>query len=86
MRETVVDMKFDSVKLPLGMLTKEQILTGYKALHKIEDCIKRESDKSELVEACSEFYTCIPHLFSRRERPTLICTDLLVQQKMELLE
>ncbi|KAL3206614.1 hypothetical protein MRX96_010675 [Rhipicephalus microplus] len=86
MRETVVDMKFDLVKLPLGMLTKEQILTGYKALHKIEDCIKRESDKSELVEACSEFYTCIPHSFLRRERPTLICTDLLVQQKMELLE
>ncbi|XP_075723796.1 uncharacterized protein LOC142765876 [Rhipicephalus microplus] len=53
-------------KFPLGMLTKEQILAGYEALDKIENCIKRKSDKSELVEACSKFYTCIPHSFSQR--------------------
>ncbi|KAH7957984.1 hypothetical protein HPB51_028030 [Rhipicephalus microplus] len=64
MKETVVRMKFDVTKFPLGMLTKEQILAGYEALDKIEDCIKRKSNKSELVEACSDFYTCIPHSFS----------------------
>ncbi|XP_075733861.1 poly [ADP-ribose] polymerase 2 isoform X2 [Rhipicephalus microplus] len=86
MKETVVRMKFDVTKFPLGMLTKEQILAGYEALDKIEDCIKRKSNKSELVEACSDFYTCVPHSFSRRKRPTLIRTELHVQEKMQQLE
>ncbi|KAL3182773.1 hypothetical protein MRX96_034416 [Rhipicephalus microplus] len=85
MKETVVRMKFDVTKFPLGMLTKEQILAGYEALDKIEDCIKRKSNKSELVEACSDFYTCIPHSFSRRKRPTLIRTELHVLQAVQTI-
>ncbi|KAL1434101.1 hypothetical protein MTO96_011758 [Rhipicephalus appendiculatus] len=86
MKENVVSMHFNVEKVPLGRLTKEQILAGYKALHKIEDCINKDSPKSELTEACSEFYTCIPHSFSRRQRPMLICTNEQVQEKLKLLE
>lgn len=86
MKENVVSMHFNVEKVPLGRLTKEQILAGYKALHKIEDCINKDSPKNELTEACSEFYTCIPHSFSRRQRPMLICTNEQVQEKLKLLE
>lgn len=86
MKENVLAMKFDIKQLPLGKLTKEQIMAGYKALRKVEDCIKKHSLKSELAEACSEFYTCIPHSFTRRQKPDLISTNGHVRLKLKLLE
>lgn len=86
MKENVLAMKFDIKQMPLGKLTKEQIMAGYKALRKIEDCINKPSLKSQLAEACSEFYTCIPHSFSRRQRPDLISTNGHVRLKLRLLE
>ncbi|XP_050048270.1 poly [ADP-ribose] polymerase 2-like [Dermacentor andersoni] len=86
MKQTLIDLKFDVVKMPLGRLTKEQIQAGYEALHKVEDCINKKCPKSQLMDACSEFYTCVPHSFTRRQRPEMICTNEHVQEKMILLE
>lgn len=86
MKKNLVAMQFDVEKMPLGRLTKEQIQAGYEALHKIEDCINKDCPKSQLMNACSEFYTCVPHSFSRRQRPEMICTNEQVQEKVKLLE
>lgn len=86
MKKNLVAMQFDVEKMPLGRLTKEQIQAGYEALHKIEDCINKDCPKSQVMDACSEFYTCVPHSFSRRQRPEMICTNEQVQEKMKLLE
>lgn len=46
-----------------GKLTSEQIRAGYMALKKIEDCLKKKGRNHELLEACNQFYTRIPHDF-----------------------
>ncbi|XP_041431470.1 poly(ADP-ribose) polymerase 2 S homeolog isoform X2 [Xenopus laevis] len=85
MEETVLEMKFDTKKAPLGKLTVEQIRAGYCSLQQIENCIKKQKFGRDLLEACNEFYTRIPHDFGLRT-PPLIRTleDLTV--KVRLLE
>lgn len=52
------------VKLcPAGKLTSEQIHAGYVALRKIEDCLQKKNSRNELLQACNQFYTRIPHNF-----------------------
>ena len=84
MEETVIEMKYDTQKAPLGTvliwtylyvcfhgysltalgkLTKDQIKGGYVALKKIEGFILKGDFGDQLVRACDEFYTRIPHCF-----------------------
>ena len=46
-----------------GKLTEDQIRAGYEALKRIDELIKEKKTGSELVDACSDFYTRIPHCF-----------------------
>ncbi|XP_061549853.1 poly [ADP-ribose] polymerase 2 isoform X4 [Phycodurus eques] len=85
MEEVVLEMKFDTRKAPLGKLTLEQISAGYTALKRIEACLKRKDGGRELVEACNQFYTRIPHDFGLKT-PPLIRTEDELKKKIELLE
>ena len=82
---SVKEMKFDVSKSPLGKLTKDQVQSGYVALKKIEDCLKPKINESRLEEACSEFYTKIPHDFGMK-KPPLIRSSEEIKEKMELLD
>ena len=44
-----------------GKLTEDQIKAGYEALKQIDDLIKAGNTGRDLVDACSLFYTRIPH-------------------------
>ena len=82
----VKEMKFDVKKAPLGKLTKNQVKTGYASLKKIEECLKsKKINEKKLEEACSEFFTRIPHDFGMK-KPPLIRTTEEIKEKMELLE
>uniref|UniRef100_UPI0025AE271C poly [ADP-ribose] polymerase 2 n=1 Tax=Doryrhamphus excisus TaxID=161450 RepID=UPI0025AE271C len=85
MEEVVLEMKFDTRKAPLGKLTLEQISAGYTALKRIEACLKRKDGGRDLVEACNQFYTRIPHDFGLKT-PPLIRTEEELKAKIELLE
>lgn len=86
MEECVLEMKFDTKKAPLGKLTPEQIRAGYSALKKIEDCLKKKKGSSrDLLEACNQFYTRIPHDFGLKT-PPLIQTEEELKAKIALLE
>ncbi|KAI8759281.1 poly [ADP-ribose] polymerase 2, partial [Biomphalaria glabrata] len=85
MEEAVVEMKYDAKKAPLGKLTKDQIKAGYSALQEIEKLLEKKVSGRLLAEACSEFYTRIPHEFGM-QTPPLINTPQMVKQKIELLE
>ena len=47
----------------VGKLTSDQVKAGYSALKKIETCINKGQYGPNLVQACNEFYTRIPHTF-----------------------
>uniref|UniRef100_A0A3Q3XBT4 Poly [ADP-ribose] polymerase n=1 Tax=Mola mola TaxID=94237 RepID=A0A3Q3XBT4_MOLML len=85
MEECVLEMKFDTRKAPLGKLTSEQIRAGYVALKKIEDCLKKKGSSRELLEACNQFYTRIPHDFGLKT-PPVIRTENELKEKITLLE
>ncbi|KAM4809098.1 poly [ADP-ribose] polymerase 2 [Rhinophrynus dorsalis] len=85
MEETVLEMKYDTKKAPLGKLTVEQIRAGYCSLQRIETCIKKQKFGRDLLEACNEFYTRVPHDFGLRT-PTLIKTLEELALKIRLLE
>lgn len=46
-----------------GKLTTEQIRAGYASLKRIEECLKKKNSNKELLDACNQFYTRIPHDF-----------------------
>ncbi|KAE8290598.1 Poly [ADP-ribose] polymerase 2 [Larimichthys crocea] len=85
MEECVLEMKFDTRKAPLGKLTSEQIRAGYTALKKIEECLKKKGSNRELLEACNQFYTRIPHDFGLKT-PPIIRTEDELKEKIALLE
>ncbi|KAK2860775.1 hypothetical protein Q7C36_004941 [Tachysurus vachellii] len=85
MEECVLEMKFDTKKAPLGKLTVEQIRAGYSSLKRIEQCLKKKSSNKQLLEACNEFYTRIPHDFGLRP-PPIIRSDEELMEKTALLE
>lgn len=85
MEECVLEMKFDTRKAPLGKLTSEQIRAGYTALKKIESCLKKKDSNRELLEACNQFYTRIPHDFGLKTPPVIRTEDEL-KEKITLLE
>uniref|UniRef100_UPI0037E9767C poly [ADP-ribose] polymerase 2 n=1 Tax=Semicossyphus pulcher TaxID=241346 RepID=UPI0037E9767C len=85
MEECVLEMKFDTRKAPLGKLTSDQIRAGYTALKKIEDCLKKKGSNRELLEACNQFYTRIPHDFGLKT-PPIIRTEDELKEKITLLE
>ncbi|XP_026876693.2 poly [ADP-ribose] polymerase 2 [Electrophorus electricus] len=85
MEECVLEMKFDIKKAPLGKLTAEQIRAGYASLKRIEECVKRKGSNKELLDACNQFYTRIPHDFGLRT-PPVIRTEQELKEKIALLE
>ncbi|XP_023559896.1 poly [ADP-ribose] polymerase 2 isoform X2 [Octodon degus] len=85
MEEMMIEMKYDTKKVPLGKLTVAQIKAGYQSLKKIEDCIRAGQCGRALLEACNEFYTRIPHDFGLRT-PPLIQTEKELSDKVQLLE
>ncbi|XP_055359532.1 poly [ADP-ribose] polymerase 2 isoform X2 [Betta splendens] len=85
MEECVLEMKFDTRKAPLGKLTSEQIRAGYIALKRIEACLKKKGSNRELLEACNQFYTRIPHDFGLKT-PPIIRTEEELKEKIALLE
>ena len=86
MEKVVMDMNFDVKKSPLGKLSKEQIKSGYEALKTIEECIRNERTNSkDAREACSAFYTRIPHCFGFQS-PPMLNTIEDVKAKMDLLD
>jgi len=84
MERSMIEMEFDIKKMPLGKLTKKQILDGYEVLKQIEAAIKANNSKN-LETLSSKFYTLIPHSVGRRQ-PPVIKTSEMLRAKMNMLE
>ncbi|CAG0891554.1 unnamed protein product, partial [Darwinula stevensoni] len=85
MEEGVLQLQYDTNKTPLGKLTREQICAGYKELSRIDELLANGKLGKELVRACSDYYTRIPHYFGMSV-PPVIRTPGMVRKELELLE
>ena len=86
MEDAVIEMKYDTKKAPLGKITVEQIKAGYSALKRISECVEAgKTSGNDIMQACNDFYTRIPHEFGFKT-PPVIRTSRDVKIKLELLE
>lgn len=80
------ELKIDTNKMPLGMISKDQIKKAGDQLTIIEQELKKPNPSSDVLNnASSAFYTLIPHDFGRK-KPQLIDSEELVQQKIDQLD
>ncbi|KAI0847539.1 PARP-domain-containing protein [Daldinia vernicosa] len=91
---TMRDLNYDSVKLPLGKLSKTTISRGFQALKDLSALIQNPALATSLhqtnyisaTEQLSNLYfTLIPHAFGRNKPPVIRDTTLL-KREIELLE
>ena len=85
--KSVVKVGYNVKKLPLGKLSKNTIMEGYKALKKIEAELNGKKNKQTLSDLSSEFYRYIPHDFQFKHMSNFILdTEAKLKEKLELVD
>ncbi|KAK1278526.1 Poly [ADP-ribose] polymerase 2-A [Acorus gramineus] len=86
MRQQMLEIGYNTEKLPLGKLSKSTILKGYDVLRRISEVIGHSS-KKDLELLSGEFYTVIPHNFGfKKMRDFVIDTPFKLKCKLEMVE
>jgi poly [ADP-ribose] polymerase 2/3/4 len=81
-----VDITSDGITTPLGVLTFKALETGKTILGELGDAVKNK-DQKEIRKLTSNFYSFIPAKLGRKiTDDDLIATDVLIQQKLDLLD
>ena len=85
MEDSVVKIGYDVKKMPLGELSKETVIKGYRILRSIEDVLAKRS-KESIEELSGQFYTNIPHNFGMQKmRLFVIDTNEKLKEKLDLI-
>jgi poly [ADP-ribose] polymerase 2/3/4 len=69
--QSVIQIGYDVKRLPLGQLSKETVLEGYKYLREIEKVIDGKT-KGDLSDLSAKFYTYIPHNFGMKHMSNFV--------------
>ncbi|XP_039295821.1 poly [ADP-ribose] polymerase [Nilaparvata lugens] len=91
MKKAMVEFELDLEKMPLGKISKYQILKAYSVLSKLQGLIEKNdgelkvNQKPYLIEATNQFYTLVPHFFGA-DKPTLLDDIEMIKSKMEMLD
>jgi len=86
MTKSVVAVGYDVNKMPLGELSKDTMMHGYRVLRQIEDTLGGKT-KGDLSALSSEFYTHIPHNFGFQKMSNFIInTADMLKQKLDLIQ
>jgi poly [ADP-ribose] polymerase 1 len=73
------------VKMPLGKLSKKQLMDAYKVLADLSDLVQRGAGHDYLIELSNRFYTLMPHNFGMRS-PPVINNIVMIQEKQEMID
>lgn len=86
MKEAMLEFELDLEKMPLGKLSKKQLLNACSVLKEISQLIEtKPPNNTKLTDASNRFYTLVPHNFGT-SRPPLIESEEMIKLKMEMLE
>lgn len=81
-----VTITSDGIETPLGVLTFSQLEKGKKLLGEIGEALKNKDDK-EVKRLSGAFYTHVPTKLGRKiSDEDLITTDVIIQQKLDLID
>ncbi|CAO1619741.1 unnamed protein product [Parajaminaea phylloscopi] len=87
--DVLAEMEYDASKMPLGKLSMNSIERGYSKLTEIDTLLGQTSGidaHDELATLTSQYYTLIPHAFSRSYVPPVINTRAMVQRETLLID
>uniref|UniRef100_A0A2H1VI59 Poly [ADP-ribose] polymerase n=1 Tax=Spodoptera frugiperda TaxID=7108 RepID=A0A2H1VI59_SPOFR len=86
MNKTLTEFELDTEKMPLGKLSKNQIIAGYNILSEVQALIDSGSiDKIKFIDATNRFFTLIPHNFGTNNPPLLDNAEI-IRSKAALLD
>ena len=87
MKQQMVQIGYNPNKMPLGKLSKNNIMKGYKILEELLDEIKGSRRTNIINDLTNDFYSIIPHDFGFSPMSNHILKDeRTVKQKIEMLE
>lgn len=85
MRQTMMEFELDLTRMPLGKLSKKQLLEAQQTLAKLNELIVEGADASQFVGYSNKFFTLVPHSTGMRQAP-VIDTLELIKAKQEMIE
>ncbi|KEG07014.1 poly(ADP-ribose) polymerase [Trypanosoma grayi] len=83
MTRAMKELEINTEQMPLGKISKPQILRAYEVLKAVEAELQKPEPQLEALSG--QFYTLIPHVFGNR-KPPVIGTLHMLKNKMEMLE
>ena len=81
MESSIVSVNVDIKKMPLGQLSRETVLAGYKILRDLEDAIQK-GQTHLLADLSGRFYTTIPHNFGMQKMSLFIIQNTEHKRKV----
>ncbi|KAL3275884.1 hypothetical protein HHI36_020621 [Cryptolaemus montrouzieri] len=86
MKQTMLELELDTEKMPLGKLSKKQILSAYQILTELQKVLDGDNvQENKFIDASNRFYTFIPHSFGVDD-PPILKTEEMIKQKIEMLD
>lgn len=85
MKQSMRDHGLDTEKMPLGKLSKKQLLDAYKVLTDLSQLVTYCADEGRLIEASNRFYTLMPHNFGMTRAPVIDCNEV-IKKKQEMID
>ena len=87
MNKQMVEIGYNVSKMPLGKLSKDNIMRGYKILQQLMDEIKGKRRTNIIEDLTNDFYSYIPHDFGFMKMHHFILNDeQKVKKQIEMLE
>lgn len=83
MKKTMVEFEINLDEMPLGKISKSQILMAYSVLTELQSFISEKEEDLKpnqhalLIEATNRFYTLVPHNFGMKTPPLLDNLDII---------
>ncbi|KAL2419796.1 Poly [ADP-ribose] polymerase 2 [Exophiala dermatitidis] len=86
----MVDLDYDSKRMPLGKLSKKTLLQGYEVLKELAALIANPAPLSlsynmAIEGKSNKYFSLVPHVVGRKSVPVLSTLDL-IKREIELLE
>eukprot|EP00094_Tigriopus_californicus_P008027 TCALIF_07727-PA protein Name:"Similar to Parp1 Poly [ADP-ribose] polymerase 1 (Rattus norvegicus)" AED:0.26 eAED:0.26 QI:26/1/1/1/1/1/8/253/558 len=86
MRQAMLEFEIDLTKMPLGKLSKKQIMHAYEILTEVKGfCEDNSGSETKFLDASNRFFTLIPHDFGMKSPPILNSHEE-VKTKLDMLD
>ncbi|XP_003385071.1 PREDICTED: poly [ADP-ribose] polymerase 1-like [Amphimedon queenslandica] len=85
MKDAMMEFEIDMKKMPLGKLSKRQILSAYSVLNELQNELTGAKNPSRILDGSNRFYTLIPHDFGMA-KPPLLETEEMIKSKILMLD